>query len=440
MIDNNELALNSLLKCFRTGDTTGFIDLFDSISKQKLSPDFQKMENLNEKIGELLIVALQNSIQTSDFSSFFKILSIANKFQLVKRNKTQKDDFPINGSVNSDLILENLDNLFGTFTSEFVSFIIHDLPKYNLKFLLNFTPEYLSEISQKDRIEEVRAYVENNFYLYGFRVRKVGDFDTYIKNYQKNKQPYEEGYHALRVKGGTSLISSRFFFEFYDSIRETHIIREDAFNDIIEQFKTENLIYGYPCVSMVISGGVGPQGKGFAYLTPYKEVIEICSDARQNKAYIIEFKKFLKSRFLSELEEKLSLKYTSVDLTQDLRNEIIEYLDSLIKVEVVSSKDVNMIWDEIDRYFIKKLETSFINLEFQEFLKKSIFNILVPVKIEDQFKTRMDLIKDNKLSPTDISKLVSLGKISHFDILCQRRFFLNLLDNMLIIYFKEEKL
>lgn len=442
MFADNEAVIDRILQCFKTGDGVGFIELFKSVSEQKLSPNFHTIKNLRDKIGGLLVVVLQNSIQTSDFSAYFKILSIANQYQLLKQNKDQKDDFTFDASRDSNfLVVENLHDLFGNFTSDFVSFVNYDLPKFVLKLLLNFSPEFLMEINQRDRIQEIRLYVENNFYLYGFRVRKVGDFDSYLKNYQKNKQPYKEpGYHSLRIKGGTSLISSRFFFEFYDSIRETHIIREDIFNEIVEKYKNEKTIFGYPCISMVVSGGIGPQGKGFAYLTPHNEVIEVCSDAAQNKAYIIEFKKFLKSIFLSKLEEKLKAENTSTDLTEDLRSEIIQVLNSLIDVDFVSSKDINLIWDKVESYFWKKLEHSLMTVDFIDFLKKSIYNILVPVKIEDQFKTRMDLIKDNKLDPTDISKLVSLGKISHFDILCQRRFFLNNLDNMLLIYLKEEKI
>ncbi|NVM02372.1 MAG: hypothetical protein HWN67_08545 [Candidatus Helarchaeota archaeon] len=437
MFSDNEAVINRILQCFKTGDGTGFIELFNSISEQKLSPDFQQIKNLREKIAGLLVVSLQNSIQTSDFSSFFKILSIANKYQLVKQETDKKDDFNSKISIASDSVVENLHNLFGTFTSDFINFVNYDLPKFVLKFLLSFTPEFLLEISRKDRITEIRSYVENNFYLYGFRVRKVGNFDRYLKNYQNDRKSYKErGYHSLRIKGGASLISSRFFFEFYDSIREIHIIREDVFNKIIEQYKSEKGVFGYPCVSMVVSGGIGPQGKGFAYLTPHNEVIEICSDARQNKAYIIEFKKFLKSIFLSRLEEKLRNQNISANLISD----IIEFLDSLIKVEFVSSMQINLVWDKIEAYLEEKLEKAHITEDFIVFLEKSIYNILVPVKIEDQFKTRMDLIKDNKLSPSDISKLVSLGNISHFDILCQRRFFLNNLDSMMLIFLEEEKL
>ena len=429
-----EDILERLIQCFRLGDGMGFIKLFDLISEQRLDINYKQIKDLKDKIGSLLATVLQNSIQTSDFSLFFEILIIVNKFNLFKNIEIEEDLKSNSFDDSETLILDNLNNLFGNFNSNFLNFIKFELPGYILKLLAQIAPPYLENIYDKERIEEVRNYVEYHFYLYGFRVRKVGLFDTYLKNYGVKREPYEEGYSSLKVKGGPSIISSRFFFEFYDAIQETHIIREDVFNEIVKKYKKERVIYGYPLISMVISGGIGPQGKGFAYLTPKNEIIEVCSDASQNKAYIIEFKKFLKSIFLSKLEEKLQ----EENIVEDLLIEILNTLDSLIEVDIVSTRHINLIWDKVEEYLIKKIKNLEITdtEEFFSFLKKSIYNILVPVKIEDQFKTRMNLIIENKLEPTDISKLVSLGSISHYDILCQRRFFINLLNNMLAIHLK----
>lgn len=434
MFTRSEEVLNKIEHCFRLGDGLGFIQIFKSILKEKIILDFQKIPNLRKKIGVLIIRALESSIPTAEFSLFFKILDIANKFELLKEIENEEDKLNQDSSIISDLLmLENLHDLFGNFNTDFISFINFDLPKNVLNLILNITPNFISALNETERIQSIRAYIENNSYLYGFRVRKVGMFDNYIKKYQKNREYYEKGYYSLRVRGEPSIISSNFFFEYLDSIQEIHIIREDVFDEIIKKYKTEKNILGYPCVSMVISGGIGPQGKGFVYLTPKNEVIEICSDARQNKAYILEFKKFLKSIFLSKLEERLE----DWDISENLIKETIKFLDSVIEVEFVSLSQIDRISDKIEAYLENKLKKFQITEEFIIFLKNSIYNILVPIKIEDQFKTRMDLIIDNKLSPTDISKLVSLGTVSHFDILCQRQFFLNMIDNALAIYLKE---
>ncbi|MHA1300060.1 MAG: hypothetical protein ACTSO9_11620 [Candidatus Helarchaeota archaeon] len=430
--EKNEV-LEVIKQSLRNADGKGFIEIFNMISKEKLNIDFQKIKNLREKIGSLLVYTLQTCIQTSDFSIFFKILDISNKFNLIKYTPEQKEDLTQEDSnIIDSLILENLKDIFGNFDNNFYLFIRYDLPSLVLRLIANIAPPYLEDLYDRERIEEVRAYVENNFYLYGFRVRKVGLFDNYLKNYKKYRELYEEGYYSLRIRERSSLVTSRFFFDVLNSIQETHLIREDVFKEIVEKYKKKNFVFGYPCISMVVSGGIGPQGKGFAYLTPKNEVIEICSDASQNKAYIIEFKKFLKSMFLSKLEDKLK----EQNINEHLIIEILQALDSLIEVDIVSSEHLNLIWDKIEEYFIKKIGKSSINEEFILFLKESIFKILVPIKIEDQFKTRMNLIKENKLDPTDISKLVSLGDISHFDILCQRRFFLNLLENIMETYLK----
>ncbi|MHA1376988.1 MAG: hypothetical protein ACTSRG_01275 [Candidatus Helarchaeota archaeon] len=428
--DKNEM-LKAVQQCLRSGDGNGFVELFNSISKEKMKIDFQKIKNVKEQIAGLLVAVLQNSIQTSNFSVFFQILDVANKFDLFKYSKKEGLEIKNNESkISESLILENLKDLFGNFSSDFYIFIKYELPRYVLRLIANIAPPYLEDLYDKERIEEVKMYVEFNFYLYGFRVRKVSLFDNYLKNYKKYKMPYEKDYYSLVIKEKSFLTSSRYFFDVLSSVQETHLIRKDVFEEIVEKYNKEKMIFGYPCISMVVSGGIGPQGKGFAYLTPKNEVIEVCSDAAQNKAYIIEFKKFLKSIFLSKLDEKLQ----EQKIFENLRVEIIQTLDSLLEVDIISSEHINFIWDKIEDYFIKKIKKSSTTEDLVSFLKKSIYNILVPVRIEDQFKTRMNLITESKLDPTDISKLVSLGNISHFDILCQRRFFLNLLENMLETY------
>ncbi|MHA1251888.1 MAG: hypothetical protein ACTSRP_18010 [Candidatus Helarchaeota archaeon] len=50
--------------------------------------------------------------------------------------------------------------------------------------------------------------------------------------------------------------------------------------------------------------------------------------------------------------------------------------------------------------------------------------------MQDQFLVRMDLIKNGKIDEKEVAKLVSLGNISHYDMLVQRFFFQNLLNFM----------
>ncbi|MHA1130841.1 MAG: hypothetical protein ACTSQQ_08530, partial [Candidatus Helarchaeota archaeon] len=192
--------------------------------------------------------------------------------------------------------------------------------------------------------------------------------------------------------------------------------------------KYENGVYGYefPIISMVIYGGLGPEGKGFTYLIPSTaEIIEVCSDAKQSKAYIIEYKKYLKAIFLQKLEEHM----VSWDISLDLKADINKFFQNNIQTTLVGFEEIEHLLENYFLPYIEKIK-SHLTSEFLEFLKKSIHEILFPVQMEDQFKVRMDLIKNNKLSETEISKLASLGNISHYDILNQRIFFLNLINNI----------
>jgi hypothetical protein len=73
-----------------------------------------------------------------------------------------------------------------------------------------------------------------------------------------------------------------------------------------------------------------------------------------------------------------------------------------------------------------EVETSANVAQYQQ----SLLNDLIPVKIEDQFKSFMELIITNEMPETELAKLTSVKQVSHYDILNQRMFFLNLIKNI----------
>jgi hypothetical protein len=96
---------------------------------------------------------------------------------------------------------------------------------------------------------------------------------------------------------------------------------------------------------------------------------------------------------------------------------------------MVGFHDIENLSDQEVNSYLKRVN-NLITQDFLSFLDKSIREILIPVQMEDQFKVRIQLIKDNKITESEVAKMASLGDVSHFDILNQRIFFLNLIKNI----------
>jgi arsenate reductase-like glutaredoxin family protein len=178
---------------------------------------------------------------------------------------------------------------------------------------------------------------------------------------------------------------------------------------------------------MVLLGGIGPQGHGFTYSTPKKEVIEICSDIKENNAILIKYKKFLKNQFLNRLKKELS------SLEDNLKSEIIEYLETTLNQKELigyNKKDhvLQIISKELTK-FTEILNKDKIKIEnLIEIISNALSIILRPINMVDQFKCRLDLINEGKLNSEDVAKLTSLKGKSHYDVLKERLFFQYITD------------
>jgi hypothetical protein len=437
MTDNSFTELLIQLSKISKNDANTFIEIWKTLTpqkeKQSILQDMKEksylwffpredgtiqIADVNDMIGALLISVLLKSIDYSNYYAFFKLLVYINEKDFLRFLEVPPD---VHICDDDSLLLENLNDLFGQCSTKFIHFINSILPSYILDTLLRTEKE--KNAINMYKVKAVLIYAEHRWQMYNYTIRKVGDFHKYIERYRKNKQKGEESYYLITINPDELPSTISPLLRTPDTIREeTHLIQNDVFMKVVKQYEREGRVFGYPCIAMVVSGGVGPRGKGFAYLTPKNEVIEICLDLRLNMAYIIEYKKMLKSKFIADLEERM----TKEKISEEIIIKILGLIDRHLNLDVVNFSDMNEIW-----HHIYSEVGSYLNMTLLLFLKQSIQNILLPIKMEDQFKLRMDLIKKGQLDPKDVSKMVSLENVSHFDVLCQRRFFLILFENML---------
>ncbi len=177
---------------------------------------------------------------------------------------------------------------------------------------------------------------------------------------------------------------------------------------------------------MIIFGGLGPEGFGFTYSTPKGEVIEICSDQKETEAIIIQFKQYLKRKFLDKLEKEMDRLYINLDI----RRKVIKYLSDVINPkDLISYNNKNSILRSIRNFLFQFDEFQKIDgSEIEEILQDislAISIILKSVKLKDQFMARMDLVASGKLKSEDLAKLTSLRGKSHYDVLRERLFLQN---------------
>jgi hypothetical protein len=221
-----------------------------------------------------------------------------------------------------------------------------------------------------------------------------------------------------------------FDFLNFTSFSETHLINGEILKKIRTKRDSNDPEYEFPIISMIIRGGLGPQGKGFSYLTPFDEICEICSDIKENKAYVLEYKKYLKRAFINELDKIVDSWKIS---TQD-KEKIVEFLDSNIQLNMIDSSEIDYIFNKIDKFFnIMAKDNTRVKIDqhFRSKLKMGVQKILLPIEMQDQFMLRMDLIKNKTIDEKEVSKIVSLGNVSHYDMLVQRFFFQNLVEFMI---------
>jgi signal recognition particle GTPase len=141
--------------------------------------------------------------------------------------------------------------------------------------------------------------------------------------------------------------------------------------------------YKFYSISMVVFGGLGPQGLGFTYSTPKGEIIEICSDQKETEAIIIKFRQYLKRKFLAKLENEME----RLGVKPDIIIGITSYLSEILNPEdLVSYNDMGSILKKIKN--LLDYEFQQYKFELDEIMSKisNVFSKIYSRKIKIWFK------------------------------------------------------
>lgn len=402
-----------------------------------------------EIMSDLLRNAIKNVselYQTSSLGEFIEILRFGNEYNLFERELDIRDLEIISEVKKSKLLISNLENLFGKITNSFILYIREEIPQLLYELLTENPVTYFQDTDTF--IYYVKNVFFNQYTIYGLSVKLVSTIDQFLKDFKRNYSRVDQKHLIDDEKVNEN--SKKFiefnvnykYFNLYDSYEDEHkyiIVKKHLVspNNILKnlgKIKSQD-IYNFYSLSMVLLGGIGPQGHGFTYSTPRGEVVEICSDIKENEAIIIKYKQFLRDQFLRELEKEL------IRLKVEKRINVINYLKIVLdKKELINYNKKDQILSQIRYFLYEDFQNELID-DFQTIMNKcskALSIILRPIKMIDQFKARMELIAKDKLKSEDIAKLTSLKNKSHFDVLRERFFFQFLIDWLYEIYIEKK--
>ncbi|MHA2390541.1 MAG: hypothetical protein ACXAEX_01110 [Promethearchaeota archaeon] len=400
---------------------------------------FSQLINYSDKLGifievkkipfRLKIIANLHldGIQKGLTGRIFQIIRFFNEYNLLEITFTQDQLDVINEIKRKDPNLTaNLEDLFGRVSDSLIYYSCKLMP-YDLYLMY---VERASAILEREDRSLVRGSFNINFLKrwpdwqsrYGLNVRNLGTIEQFIETFEKN-------YASIKnpVGSGKNLDENNNFIEFnviyrtifYD-LAENQMLREIKKHFVFPENILKNKVkilkkdYKFYSLSMVLLGGLGPEGLGFTYSTPRGEVIEICSDQKETEAIIIKFKQYLKRKFLVKLEKEMA----SFGIKASIRKRITKFLSEILKPEeLISYYSKDSIIRRIKKFIsqIEELQEDY-KQESEEILNKisvAVSIILMSIKLKDQFMTRMDLVAKGKLKSEDIAKLTE--RIYYYD-------------------------
>ncbi len=399
-------ALSNFLASMRFEE---FRQLFNYSDKLEIFVDVKKIPLRFKIISDLHLLG----IQSGQIGNIFKIIKIFNEYNLFERDFTSEELELIETIKKDKMLVSNLKDLFGKVSNSLIFYACKIIPK---DLYLLYKNSFADDIFARNynNLGFLLKYF-NRYSVYGLSVEKLGKVQDFINCFEWNYTPVKN----KKVNEDPKLITFRFK-------SKTHLV---SINNILNNY--DKIIgnkerYKFYSLSMVLLGGLGPQGHGFTYSTPKGEVIEICSDIKENDAIIIKYKQFLKQQFLARLRKEMTYKCIDDIIIQKIINYLLEIINDK---EIINYYKKETILKQINYFLSENLESYYnSDVELQD-LKKKISNaikiILRPIKMIDQFKCRMDLVDNDKIRSEDIAKLTSLRGKSHFDVLRERYFFQN---------------
>lgn len=407
------------------GQLGNFKRLLDFSDKLDIFIDIDRIPERFEFISRIHL----NGITSGQIGEIFEVIRFFNDIGLLERDFSKEDLELVEKVKNNKLLLANLQDIFEKVTNSLIYYTFKSMVDNIFKLFLNmpYYPEASEDSVSLFYNKERLLGILDLYPMYGLRVEKLGTVEEYIHRFQE----YGNRREIKIIDTNLNLIE-------FNLGRRTHIVSMNNIEKNKDKILASRDHYNFYNLSMVLLGGLGPQGNGFTYSTPRGEVIEICSDRKENEAIIVRYKEFLKRQFLVKLRLEMTRKHI---ITKEITR-IMDFLSEVLKPdELINYFKKDLIVKRITQFLDElKDHSDFQEAKHQDLIdeiEKAIIIILRPIDLIDQFRCRMELIEEGKLKSEDIAKLTSLKDKSHYDVLRERFFFQNQIEWFFRLYSDE---
>ena len=412
MLENNYYNILSFLLRLRKYESfKHLLELSDKVDV------FLNVEKIPERF-EIISQIHYNFLRAFQFGKIIETTKFFNTCGLLERNLSPEELKKLKVIKADKIVLANLEDLFGSVSDSLIHFVHKTMVDNTFKLLVQYfnSPEAINYLDQMPLNRWALLFQLDRYPMYGLSIQKIGRVKRFLRL-------IEDSYNKPRGFKKTEN-SNLFYLKF--GFNKTHLISFSNIRKNYDNLRNYKDQYKFYNMSMVLLGGLGPQGHGFTYSTPLGEVVEVCSDRKENEAIIIKYKEFLKQQFLKRLRKEMEEKA----IEEETITNIIHYLSDILKpTEKINYYKVETIVKQIWQFLREKqiLQDS-TEEELTDLIEKilnAIERILRPIDIIDQFKCRMELVEEDKIKSEDIAKLTSLREKSHYDVLRERFFLQN---------------